>query len=114
MKIIKSGNAIKGANSDKCKTLEYPFDDQEIDLGVAEITGRYPDADYCVNLISKELIYVLDGMGKLCFEDKNINFSKVDSILIDKNEKYYWETDYCKVSMNCTLAWTEEQHRLVK
>lgn len=42
MKIIKENEAQKGANSEKCKTLEYSFGDKEIDLGTATITGRYP------------------------------------------------------------------------
>ena len=113
MKVIKSEEAIKGSNSDKCKTVEYSFGDKEIDLGLATITGRYPENGYCVNLISKELIYVLEGSGKLYFEDRVIEFLTGDSILIDNNEKYYWETEYCKVSMTCTPAWTEEQHKLV-
>lgn len=113
MKVIKSEEAIKGSNSDKCKTVEYSFGDKEIDLGLATITGRYPENGYCVNLISKELIYVLEGSGKLYFEDRVIEFLTGDSILIDNNEKYYWETEFCKVSMTCTPAWTEEQHKLV-
>ena len=35
MKIIKNNEAIKGANSDKCKTIEYSFGAEEIDLGLA-------------------------------------------------------------------------------
>lgn len=42
MKVIKLENAVKGANSDLCKTLEYSFLDRDIDLGIATITGRYP------------------------------------------------------------------------
>lgn len=114
MKFIKSSDSVQGANSDECKTIEYSFGDKEIDLGLATITGRYPETGYGVNLISKELIYVLDGSGKLCFENKSIDFSKGDAILIEDNEKYYWETQYCKVSMTCTPAWTKEQYKLIK
>lgn len=114
MEIIKYNEAVEGSNSDNCKTMEYSFIDKTIDLGLATITGRYPDIGYCVNLISKELIYVIEGYGTLCFEDKKVNFSKGDTILIDNNEKYYWDTEYCKVSMTCTPAWTEEQHRLIQ
>ena len=52
MQIIKKNNAIKGANSDKCKTLEYSFNDKDIDLGIATITRRYPKLGYCVNTMS--------------------------------------------------------------
>ncbi len=115
MQIIKNNNAIKRANSDKCKTLEYSFNDMDIDLGLATITGRYPEkAGYCINTISKELIYVLDGNGKIYFENDFVEFEKGDAILIDSNEKYYWDTKYCVVSMSCTPAWDEKQHKIIQ
>ena len=114
MKVIKYNSALKGKNSDKCKTLEYSFMDKDIDLGIATISGRYPDGGYGVNLISKELIYVIEGNGILNFENEKIEFSEGDSILIEPNEKYYYDTEYCKISMSCTPAWSMEQHRLVK
>ncbi len=114
MQIIKNNNARKSANSEKCKTLEYSFNDKDIDLGIATITGRYPEKGYCVNTISKELIYVLDGNGKLCFENNDVEFEKGDSILISSNEKYYWDSTFCVVTMACTPAWNEEQHKLVQ
>ena len=114
MQVIKSSNAVKDANSSKCKILEYSFNDQDIDLGIATITGRYPENGFCINTISKELIYVLDGNGKLYFENDIVEFEKGDSILIDSNEKYYWDSTYCIVSMSCTPAWNEEQHKMVQ
>ena len=115
MQIIKNNDAVKSANSDKCKTLEYSFNDKDIDLGIASITGRYPEEGFCVNTISKELIYVLDGNGELCFDQGGgiIKFQKGDAILIDANEKYYWKSSYCVVSMSCTPAWSPEQHKVV-
>ena len=62
MKVIKHNSALKGKNSDRCKTLEYSFMDKDIDLGIATISGRYPDEGYGVNLISKELIMLLREM----------------------------------------------------
>ncbi len=114
MKVIKNRKAIKGNNSDKCKTIEYSFDDKDIDLGIATITGRYPESGFALNTISKELIYVLDGNGTLYFENDCIEFEKGDSILIDAKEKYYWDSTYCVVSMSCTPAWSKEQYKIVK
>ena len=114
MKIIKNNNTVKGANSNNCKTLEYSFNDNDIDLGIATITGRYPEIGYCVNTISKELIYVLEGTGKIYFDNNYVEFEKGDSILINPNEKYYWDTKYCIVSMSCTPAWDEKQHKIVQ
>ena len=114
MKFIKYENALKGKNSEKCKTLEYSFADKDIDLGIATINGRYPDEGYGVNLVSKELVYVIEGNGTLNFENEKIEFSAGDAILIEPNEKYYYDTKYCKISMSCTPAWEMEQHKLIK
>lgn len=110
MKVIKNDEALVGKNSDRCKTIEYSFDDKDIDLGIAIITGRYPERGYCYNKECKELIFILEGRGELCFENNSVSFDKGDSILIDKNEKYYWNSEYCKVSMSCAPAWSPEQH----
>lgn len=113
MKIIRLNEAVSGANSDVCKMLEYSFSDKDIDLGISTITGRYPTEGYCINTISKALIYVLEGNGLLHFEDGPIEFQKGDSILIDANEKYYWDSSYCVISISCTPAWNKEQYRIV-
>lgn len=41
MEVVKYNNALKGKDSDKCKTLEYLFNNKEIDLGIEIINGRY-------------------------------------------------------------------------
>ena len=114
MKIIKKDDAIIGTNNDNCKTIEYSFGDKDIDIGVATITGSYPESGYCVNLVSIELVYILEGSGELYFEDQTINFSQGDAILIENNKKYYWKADYCKVSMSCSPAWSPEQYKVVE
>ncbi len=114
MQVIKCRNAIKGSNSDKCETTEYSFQDNDIDLGLATITGRYPEKGFCTNTVSKELIYVLDGKGKLYFENTFVEFEKGDSILITPNELYYWDTSFCVVSMTCTPAWNKDQYKVVE
>lgn len=114
MKIIKNDETLRKNNSDKCEVIEYSFEDKNIDLGIAIITDRYPEKGYCVNLVCKELIYVIEGSGKLYFENKCVDFSSGDSILIDKNEKYYWDTKYCKVSMTCTPAFSVDQYKIVE
>lgn len=114
MKIIRKNNAMPGKNDEKCTTLEYSFNDKDIDVGVATITGRYPEKDYCVNTICKELVFVLEGTGSLCFQNEKVDFSKGDAILIEPNEKYYWDTEFCIVSMTCTPSWSPEQYKLMK
>ncbi len=113
MKYINKKEALKGKNSEVCKTLEYSFNDNDIDLGIATITGRFPDQGYALNLVSKELVYVIEGEGTLYFEDEKIEFQKGDAILINPNDKYYYETKYCVLSLTCTPAWNPNQHKII-
>ena len=114
MEIIEYNKAEKGQNSDNCKVIEYSFNDKDIDLGVATIKGRYPASGYGMNLVSKELVYVIEGSGVLICEDKKVEFSEGDTILLQPNEKYYFETQYCKIAMACTPEWSKEQYRMVE
>lgn len=113
MRLIKGNDALNGANGNTCKYLEYSFEDKDIDLGISTITGRYPEEGYNINVVSKELVYVLDGSSKVCFEKDIIEINKGDAFLIEPGEKYYWETNYCVVTTTCTPAWSEEQHKIV-
>ena len=114
MEVIKLDEAEIGQNKDKCKTLEYSFGDKDIDLGIATITGRFPDKGYAMNEVSKELIYVIEGKCTIYIENEIVNLAVGDSILINPKELYYWETDYCKVSMACTPAWSPSQHKIIE
>lgn len=115
MEIIRKDEGVNGENSKSCKTIEYSFKNKDMDLGIATITGRYPkkENEYCVNTECTELIYVLEGNGKLQFGNEEVDFFMGDTILISPNEKYAWITDYCKVSMVCTPAWNNDQHKIV-
>ena len=63
MKKIARNEAEPGQNSPVCKTIEYSFGDTELDLGIATITGRFPDHGYAMNEVCRELVYVLEGEG---------------------------------------------------
>lgn len=112
MKAIKLVNAVSAKNSENCSTLEYSFGDSDIDLGTATIKGRFPENGYAYNEISKELIFVLDGSGKINFEKETIEFSKGDAILIEPEDRYFFESEYCFISMTCSPAWSPLQHKI--
>ncbi len=65
-------------------------------------------------MVCKMLVHVLDGSGKLYFDNSFVEFEKGDSILIGANEKYYWDVKYCVLSISCTPAWNKEQYKLVQ
>ena len=113
MKIIKNLQAQLFKNSEKCTLYEFDFEDRDMDCGKAIISGRYPDNGYCVNTKCKELIFIIEGNGFLQIEDKRIDFEKNDCILINKNEKFYWNAN-CTAVIICNPPFNKEQYKFVE
>lgn len=114
MKIIKKNQTEKFKNSDSCFATEYRFkDDNTIDGALVEISGRYPDKGRVVNLECKEMAYVLNGLGKIFIDDKEIQLAEEDLILIEPGEKYFWEGKLI-MFVSCIPAWQADQHKKVE
>lgn len=109
MEHIQLQDAVMHKNSENCIVYEYLTQNSEINIGVAEITGRYPDLGYAVNLNCTEMGYVTKGSGKLVTADRCVCLSEGDVVLIPKGEKYYWE-GYMTVVLPVAPAWYPEQH----
>lgn len=65
MKIIKYEDSEKFERGNECTVWEYPINDKDINIGVAQINGRYPEKGYAINEKCKEIIYVISGSGVL-------------------------------------------------
>lgn len=48
-----------------CSVIDYPINDDRLDMAIATISGRYPDNRRVVNQECKELAYVQSGEGKM-------------------------------------------------
>ncbi|MBS0629164.1 MAG: DUF861 domain-containing protein [Verrucomicrobia bacterium] len=109
MEVVKLQDAIKHQNSSECTVLEYAMQNNEINIGVAEITGRYPEEGFAVNLKCTEMGYIVKGHGKLVTETSSAELGEGDVVLIPAGEKYYWE-GLMTVVMPVAPAWYPEQH----
>jgi mannose-6-phosphate isomerase-like protein (cupin superfamily) len=109
MEHVKYESATVHANSSHCKVYEYPMRNSEMNIGLAEITHRYPDEGYAVNHKCSEMGYVLRGSGKLVTEKGEAVLGSGDVVYIPHGEKYYWEGNMTVV-LPCTPAWYPEQH----
>lgn len=99
--------------TETCVAIEYPNGDKDLWGAVIKLNGRYPLKGYTVNLKCKELVYFLDGKGKVYINNKIIDVSKGDQVVIEPGEKFYWEGKLT-MFMPCTPAWYPEQHKEVK
>lgn len=113
MKVIKKSQTNLFKNSEMCTAIEYPLNDKDINAAVIHLKGRYPDTGRTVNLECKELVYVINGVGKIVCEGEKTLISEGDVILIPQGEKFYWEGEMT-LFMPCTPAWHPEQHKMVK
>lgn len=113
MQFIKNKNAPRFKNSPGCIATEYDFkDESDFNIAGIELNGRYPEKGYALNTISKELIYVKGGNGKLTSGDQEIPLEIGDAALIQPNEKYYIE-GMLELVISSAPAWHPSQHRNV-
>jgi len=111
MEHVKNQAAIKHANSSNCIAYEYPMRNSEMNMGVVEITHRYPDQGFAMNHKCSEIGYILKGSGKLVTQTAEVSLSCGDVIYIPPGEKYYWEGNITVV-VSSTPAWYPEQHEV--
>jgi len=112
MKIIRKNQTKKFKNSDTCIATEYPIDEVAINVACVEVLGRYPEKGRAMNEKCKEMVYVEEGNGKVVVEEKEIILDKNDLILIEPNERYYWEGNF-KLIISCAPAWNPKQYKVV-
>ncbi|HLB55875.1 MAG TPA: cupin domain-containing protein [Coxiellaceae bacterium] len=101
--------AIERKNSDRCVVSEFPIHDHDINFAIAKISACYPDTGLATNTKCKEIVFVHEGSGKIVVDGKEYLLNAGDVILIDKNEKFYWDGKMT-LHISCTPAFTPEQH----
>ena len=111
MQYINHENTKRFKNSDSCTAIEYDFrDSNDINIAAIELHGRYPEAGYALNTISKEVVYVKSGEGTLNTPTDRTSLSIGDAALIEPNERYYFEGTL-ELVISSSPAWSPEQHR---
>jgi len=110
MKIIRLDETQIFKNGETCEVREYEFGDPDINIGMAEISGRFPESGFLVNEKVKEYAYVIRGMGSISTKTETLNFAEGDVILIPIGELYYWDAK-CSLVMPCAPAWYPEQSK---
>jgi mannose-6-phosphate isomerase-like protein (cupin superfamily) len=108
--IIKKKDRIRHENSPECIAFEYPIGDKDINMAFVEIRGRYPDEGYVINESVKELVFVVEGEGKLTIGEKEYGLAEGDAVLILPGEKYFFDGNL-KILVPCSPAWFPEQHK---
>lgn len=112
MEYVKQQESIRHSNSSNCVIHEYPMQNSEMNIAVAEITGRYPEQGYAINHKCSAMGYILKGSGKLITESAEVSLSEGDVVYIPHGEKYYWEGNM-SIVIPATPAWYPEQYEIL-
>ena len=114
MKIIKHKNVITKFNSTACKITEYPFENESFDLSIAQINGRYPENDYCLNKECDEIFLLTEGqvtLTKKGSQPETLTYG--DSVFLNAGEAYFWNGN-CRMVVSCSPAWNADQYKIIK
>lgn len=113
MQFVPYAEAELKAPIPSCKVMEYPLNDSDLDIATAILTGRYPESGWALNEECKEMGYVLSGSGMLVTEEKSVQVTVGDVIVLDAGEKYYWNGNMT-VLLITNPPWFLEQHKHVQ
>lgn len=113
MKIITKPETVAFVNSKSCSGQSFPFGDEDLDIAVVTVDGRYPDNGHLVNEVCKEIAYVLSGHGSVGVGPDTHNLSPGDAVMINPGEKFYWQGTKLKMLMPCAPAFLPSQHKEV-
>lgn len=112
MYIVRQPETIACNPSPTCSVYEYSMDDKDMNGALVHISGRYPVDGWSVNLLSKEMAYIIQGEGRIVVNDQATPLSKGDTLLILPGEKFFWEGEM-EIFMPCSPAWTKDQYQLL-
>lgn len=113
MRFTSLSRSTKNRVTPNCIAVEYPNGDEDIWGAVIKLNGRYPEKGRTVNLKCKELVYFIEGKGKLVVDGKEVEVKKGDQLVISPGEKFYWEGKMV-MFMPCAPSWYPDQHKEVK
>lgn len=106
---MKKSERKKFANSPDCIAYEYDLNDKDINTAIIELKGRYPNKGRVTNKVCKEIVFVIEGEGKIEIDNKEFSLQEEDMILILPNQKYFFDGKM-KIATSCYPAWYSEQH----
>lgn len=109
MKISRLNGARMINVADSCKATEYQHNDNDLNLAIIEIRGRYPERGCVSNNLCKELVYITEGEINLYVDGVSAELRAGDSIIIDKGKKFYWD-GHAKLIIVCTPPWGVDQY----
>lgn len=112
MKIVSKSQTVEKQAGSTCSVIEYPLQDEMLDIAIATISGRYPEQGRVVNQQCKELAFVQNGEGNIVINGQDIPLKKGDVIIIDAGEPYYWE-GAMQLILSCRPAWSLAQHQQI-
>lgn len=113
MKFVPQNQTQEFKHSDTCTAIEYQTDNPNINGAEVKLTGRFPDKNRIVNLKCSEMAYVLKGSGKVFIEGREVKLNPGDLVLIEPNEKYFWD-GHLTMFIASHPAWYPEQNKKVK
>lgn len=111
---IKANSSVRFQNSQNCIAFEYEFaGEKDINNAVIELSGRYPDDGFALNLICTEIIYVIEGIGRVHADETEMRLEVGDMVRLKPKERYYFDGKM-KLLISSSPAWYPEQYQTVK
>lgn len=92
---------------------EYPTKNKIINNSFIEIKGRHPQEGWAYNEVCIESVFIIRGSVVLTTKTESVVLEENDTVIIDPNERYFFEGD-CDMVSPSSPPWYPEQSKIEK
>lgn len=100
-------------NSEECRGVAVVPEDAPTDIAVIEITGRYPESGWAVNLEVHEIVHITRGFGSVAIMGAELqDLCAGDIVYISPGKAFAWD-GHMELVMACTPPFDPNQYEIL-
>ena len=103
MKVCSKKQAIGCRNGDNCVVTQFPMANEELDMAVVEVTGRFPERGCAINHKVAEMVYIQSGSATITVDGAVRSLEVGETVLIEAGEAYFWDGTFTGIIMQSSL-----------
>lgn len=111
MKVWKKGEGVEFKNHEGAYGTLFSVAGANLDLAIITIKSRYPKKGFVYNVDFQEMVYVIDGSGRMETGDLRVMpLQKGDAVHLMPNERVAWDGDMT-LGVPCSPGFNPDKHK---
>src|SRR5688572_15365236 len=110
IKRVQSTKEVTGKNG---TVFDYPVPNERYGFSAQELDGRFPESGVYRNTVCFEMMYIIEGTGKVVVNGEEHQVEAGDLIVLEPGDKHFGEYKNVKLVTFTSPNWSEEQCEII-